>query len=173
MTREEKNILINELAEDFKNHPFVYVTDSSRMSAAENNALRRIMFQNGVKMRVLKNTLILKALEQSKTNWEELTDTLVGTTALLFASNPKSPAKAIKSYRKAGSKPVLKGAYIDSSVFIGDDKLDVLIDLKSREDLIGEIVGLLQSPVKNVISALKSGGTTIAGILKTLSEKEN
>lgn len=173
MTREEKDILINELVEDIKNHQFVYVTDSSSMNAADSNALRRIMFQNGVKMRVIKNTLIRKALERSETNWEELTETLKGTTALLFASNPKAPAKAIKSFRKGGDKPVLKGAFIDSSVFIGDDKLDVLIDLKSREDLIAEIVGLLQSPAKNVVSALKSGGTTIAGILKTLSEKEN
>lgn len=173
MTREEKDLLINELAEDLRNHQFVYVTDSSSMNAAESNSLRRIMFQNGVKMRVLKNSLIVKALEKSETNWGELTDTLKGTTALLFASNPKAPAKAIKSFRKAGSKPVLKGAFIDSSVFIGDDKLDVLIDLKSREDLIGDIIGLLQSPAKNVISALQSGGITIAGILKTLSEKEN
>lgn len=173
MTRQEKDQLINELAEEIKNHQFVYVTDSSNMTAGNNNALRRILFQNGIKMKVAKNTLIEKALERSNVNWGELTDTLKGTTALLFATDPKAPAKAIKSFRKAGDRPLLKGAYIDSSVFIGDDKLDMLVDLKSREDLIGEIIGLLQSPINNVMGALQSGTNNLAGILKTLSEKEN
>lgn len=124
-------------------------------------------------MQVAKNTLIIKALERSEREWGELIDTLKGTTALLFASNPKAPAVAIKDFRKKGDRPVLKGAFIDADVFIGDDQLEMLANFKTKEDLIGEVIGLLQAPAVNVISALKSGGGTLAGLLKTLSEKEN
>lgn len=171
MTREEKNKVVDELSEYFTNHKFVYVADASSMSAKDTNNMRRIFFNKKVKMRVAKNTLIIQALEKSNIDFKELKDTLKGSTALLFAENAKDPAKAIKDYRKKGTKPQLKGAYIDTDVYIGDDKLEVLNNLKSKEDLVGEIIGLLQSPAKNVISALKSGGGKIAGILKTLSEK--
>ncbi len=173
MTREEKNQVIDELVENFNSYQFVYVTDSSDLSANNNNTLRRILHKNGVKMQVAKNTLIIKALEKSEREWGELIDTLKGTTALLFASNPKAPAVAIKDFRKKGDRPVLKGAYIDTDVFIGDDQLEMLANFKTKEDLIGEVIGLLQAPAANVISALKSGGGTLAGLLKTLSEKEN
>lgn len=173
MTREEKNQVIDNLVEQFNNYQFVYVTDSSELTANNNNKLRRLLHKNGVTMQIAKNTLIKKALEKSERDWGELIDTLKGTTALLFASNPKAPALAIKDFRKSSDKPTLKGAYIDSDVFIGDDQLDMLSNFKSKEDLIGEIIGLLQSPASNVISALKSGGGTLAGLLKTLSEKEN
>jgi len=172
MTKEEKNKLVDELSDYFTNFKFVYVTDASAMSAKDTNNMRRIFFNKNVKMRVAKNTLIIKALEKSKVDFKELTDTLKGSTALLFAENAKDAAKAISEFRKKGTKPQLKGAYIDSDVYVGDDKLEVLNNLKSKEDLVGEIIGLLQSPAKNVISALKSGGGKIAGILKTLSEKE-
>lgn len=171
MTREEKNKVVEELSDYFTNYKFVYVTDPSDMNAIDTNQMRRAFYNKNVKMRVAKNTLIIKALEKSNVDFKELTDTLKGTTALLFAENAKDAAKAIIDFRKKGSKPVLKGAYIDTDVFIGDDKLEVLNSLKSKEDLIGEIVGLLQSPAKNVISALQSGGGKIAGIVKTLSER--
>ncbi|MCB9246881.1 MAG: 50S ribosomal protein L10 [Flavobacteriales bacterium] len=173
MTREEKDALIDSLVESFNTYEVVYVTDSSALSANTNNDLRRLLFKQGVKMQVAKNTLIIKALERADKDWGELIDTLKGTTALLFASNPKAPALAIKDFRKKSDKPKLKGAYIESEIYIGDDQLEALTKFKSKEDLIGEIIGLLQSPAQNVISALQSGGTTLAGLLKTLSEKEN
>jgi large subunit ribosomal protein L10 len=171
MTREEKNKVIDELSEYFTNYKFVYVTDPSSMSAKDTNNMRRVFFNKNVKMRVAKNTLIIKALEKSNVDFKELTDTLKGTTALLFAENAKDAAKAIADFRKKGTKPQLKGAYIDSDVYVGDDKLEALNNLKSKEDLVGEIIRMLQSPAKNVISALQSGGGKLAGILKTLSEK--
>ena len=173
MNREEKNAVIDELIENLKEFKFVYVTDSSNLSANANNDLRKLLHKNGVRMQVIKNTFVRKALERGEFEWGELTDTLKGTTALLFASNPKAPAVAIKEFRKQSDRPILKGAYIDSDVFIGDDQLGTLVDLKSKEELVGEIIGLLKSPANNVISALQSGGNTIAGLLKTLAEREN
>lgn len=173
MTRDEKNQLIDEIAEKLSNYPYVYLADNSSMTVLQDNALRRMLYKNDVKMQVAKNTLIRKAIEKAGLDWGELADTLKGTTALLYASNQKAPAKALKEFRKKSEKPVLKGAYIDSDVFIGDDQLDMLSTMKTREDLIGEIIGLLQSPARNVISGLQSGGGKLAGILKTLSEKEN
>ena len=173
MTRDEKNQVIDELVANLKEYNFVYVTDSSNLTANANNDLRKLLHKRGVKMQVIKNKFVQQALQRGEIEWGELTDTLKGTTALLFASNPKAPAVAIKEYRKNGDRPLLKGAYIDSDIFIGDDQLGVLIDLKTKEELVGEIIGLLKSPATNVISGLKSAGSTIAGVLKTLSEKEN
>ncbi|MFT5347326.1 MAG: large subunit ribosomal protein L10 [Bacteroidia bacterium] len=173
MNKDDKNIIIDELIENLKEYQYVYVTDSSKLSATSNNDLRKLLHKNGVKMQVIKNTFVHQALEKSGTEWGELKDTLVGTTALLFASNPKSPAIAIKEFRKKSDRPLLKGAYIDSDVFIGDDQLGTLVDLKTKDELVGEIIGLLRSPATNVISALQSGGNTIAGLLKTLAEREN
>ena len=173
MNKDDKNIIIDELIENLKEYQYVYVTDSSKLSATSNNDLRKLLHKNGVKMQVIKNTFVHQALQKSGTEWGELKDTLVGTTALLFASNPKSPAIAIKEFRKKSDRPLLKGAYIDSDVFIGDDQLGTLVDLKTKDELVGEIIGLLRSPATNVISALQSGGNTIAGLLKTLAEREN
>ncbi|MFT4522254.1 MAG: large subunit ribosomal protein L10 [Bacteroidia bacterium] len=173
MTREEKNQVIDQLVESFNKYEFIYVTDSSELTANVNNTLRRTLHKNGVKMQVAKNTLIRQALVRAEKDWGDLTDTLKGTTALLFASNPKAPAIAIKDFRKKGDRPVLKGAFLDNSIYIGDDQLELLSNYKSKEDLIGDIIGLLQSPAKNVISALRSGGSTLSGLLQTLSEKEN
>ena len=173
MTRDEKNQLIDQLVDSFNTYEFIYVTDSSDLTANTNNELRRLLHKNGVKMQVAKNTLIRQALVRAEKDWGELTDTLKGTTALLFASNPKAPAVAIKDFRKKSDRPVLKGAYLDSSIYIGDDQLDALTNYKSKEDLIGEVIGLLQSPAKRVISSLQSGGGTLSGLLKTLSEREN
>lgn len=173
MNKQEKNMVIDELVDNLKEFQYVYVTDSSNLSANNNNELRKLLHKNGVKMQVIKNTFVHKALERGEIEWGDLKDTLKGTTALLFASNPKAPAIAIKEFRKKSDRPILKGAYIDSDIFIGDDQLGALVDLKTREELVGEIIGLLRSPATNVISALKSSGNTIAGLLKTLAEKEN
>lgn len=173
MRLHEKNAIIDELVQNLQKYSFVYVTDSSDLTAISNNNLRKLLNKNGVKMQVIKNTLIHKALEKSDVDWGQLKDTLKGNTALLFASNAKAPAIAIKEFRKNSERPLLKGAYIDSGIFIGDDQLSTLIDLKSKEELVGEIIGLLRSPAINVISALKSSGNTIAGLLKTLSAREN
>jgi large subunit ribosomal protein L10 len=173
MNRDQKNIAIDELVENLKEYQYVYVTDSSNLSANANNDLRKMLHKNGVKMQVIKNTFVHQALERGDIEWGELKDTLKGTTALLFASNPKAPAIAIQEYRKKSDRPLLKGAYIDSDIFIGDDQLGTLVDLKTKDELVGEIIGLLRSPANNVISALKSSGNTIAGLLKTLAEREN
>jgi large subunit ribosomal protein L10 len=123
-------------------------------------------------MMMVKNTLFKKALEQSEGNYEELYDQLVGSTAIFFSNTGNAPAKLIKEFSKANKKPVLKGAYVEESVYVGEGNLEALVNIKSREELIGDIVALLQSPAKNVISALQSGGSTIHGVLQTLAEKE-
>ena len=173
MNKEEKNIIIDELASNLLEYQYVYVTDSSKLTANSNNDLRKLLHKNGVKMQVIKNKFVHQALSRTDIEWGELKDTLVGTTALLFASNPKAPAIAIKEFRKKSDRPLLKGAYIASGIFLGDDQLGTLVDLKTKEELVGEIIGLLRSPAINVISGLKSAGTTIAGLVKTLAEREN
>jgi large subunit ribosomal protein L10 len=174
MNREEKALLIDELAEKFKNNSFFYVTDASGLSVAQINDFRSICYKNGVEYKVYKNSVIRKALEKQDFNFEELYGVLKGFSGILFhPESGKLPAKVLTDFRgPKGEKPVLKGASIDSGIFIGDENLDTLSKLKSREELIGEVIGLLQSPAKNVISALQSGGNKLAGIIKTLSEKE-
>jgi large subunit ribosomal protein L10 len=177
MTREEKAVIIGELTQKFNENPFFYITDTSDLTVAEVNALRRLCFERGVEYRVIKNTLIKKALEQVKGDYTPLHDTaLKGFSGVFFSSTDgKTPAKLIKEFRgkvKGNQKPILKGASIDSDLFIGNDSLDTLISLKSKAELVGDIIGLLQSPAKNVLSALQSGGNKIAGIVKTLSERE-
>jgi len=173
MTRSEKEAVVEELKEKFDNSTSFYVTDSSTLTVAEVNNLRGQCFEKGVEMRVVKNTLVKKALEAlpEDKNYAELFDTLKGPTALMFCETANVPAKLIEAFRKDHEKPVLKAAYIDASVYVGDDQVKSLAALKSKEELVGDIIGLLQSPAKNVISALKSGGSTIAGILKTLEER--
>src|SRR5690606_3226672 len=141
------------------------------LSVAKINTIRRKCFDSGISVKVAKNTLIRKALENLGIDSPELTGVLKGSSTLFFSEVGNAPAKLIKDLRKTGDKPVLKGAYIDSAIFIGDKQLDALVALKSREELIGEIIGLLQSPAKNVVSALRSGGSTIAGLVKTLQER--
>lgn len=171
MNREDKNAVIADLTEKFKSVNCLYIADTSGIGAIDTNNFRRELFKNGIQMLVAKNTLISKAMQNSGKEFGELETALKGTSALLFSENLKAPAQAILKFRKKGTKPSLKGAYIDSAVFIGDNQLDALSNLKSKEDLLGEIVGLLQSPARNVISALQSGGGKLAGIVKTLSEK--
>lgn len=174
MTRAEKAAVIEDLKAKFEKYNFFYLTDSSTMTVEEVNNLRRKFFENGVQMQVVKNTLAIKALEAAdqEKGYEGLFDSLKGPTALLFTETANVPAKVIKEFRKKGERPVLKAAYIDSGIFIGDDQIDALASLKSKEELLGEIVGLLQSPMRNVVGALQSGGNTIMGLLKTLGERE-
>ena len=166
--------MVQELTEKFKTYPNFYIADAGGMTVAQVNDLRRLCFKADITMTMVKNTLIRKALEQLDGDYSEVYGSLKQPSSIFFATeeNPSVPAKVIKEFRKAGEKPALKAAVIDTAVFVGDDQLKVLVDLKSKAELVGEIVGLLQSPAKNVISALKSGGGKLAGILKTLSERE-
>ena len=173
MRREEKHEVVSALAERMKESGNFYITDTSSLSVAKINIIRRKCFENEIGMQVVKNTLIKKALEQLDGDVTPLFEVLKGSSSVMFSTNANAPAKLIKSLRKGKEeKPVLKAAYVDSTVFIGDNQLDALVNLKSREELIGEIIGLLQSPAKNVISALQSGGNKLAGIVKTLQERE-
>ena len=172
MTREEKSEVIKDLTAQLTENETIYLADISGLDAGSTSNLRRACFKAGVKLAVVKNTLLKKAMESSDKDFGELPEVLKGNTSLMFAETSNAPAKVIKAFRKKSEKPLLKGAFIEEAIYIGDDQLNTLVDIKSKDELIGEIIGLLQSPAKNVISALKSGGGTIAGIVKTLSERE-
>lgn len=171
MTREEKSRVIEDLTAQLTASNVVYVADISGLDAETTSNLRRACFKANIKLEVVKNTLLEKAMESAENNFGDLPSILKGNTSIMIAENGNDPAKVIKEFRKKSDKPVLKGAYIHEAVFIGDNQLDALVALKSKEEVIGEIIGLLQSPAKNVVSALKSGGGKIAGIVKTLSER--
>ena len=171
MRKEEKQEIVQALTEQIREYGNFYITDTSDLTVAKINAIRRKFFDNGISIQVAKNTLIRKAMEAAGVEAPGFEDVLKGSSTILFSSVANAPAKLIKELRKANDKPVLKGAYIDTAVFVGDNQLDALASLKSKEELVGEIIGLLQSPAKNVLSALQSGGTTIAGLVKTLQER--
>lgn len=171
MNKEEKDLVISDLTQKLAEYKNIYVTDVASLNAQETNKLRSELFKNGVVMQIAKNTLVEKAMAKSGRDFGSLSDTLIGNTALMFCQDMKAPAKVIKAFRKTSDKPYLKGACIDVDVFIGDNQLDALMSLKSKNELIGDIIGLLQSPARNVISALQSGGGKLAGIVKTLSER--
>jgi large subunit ribosomal protein L10 len=172
MTREEKSQVIEDLAGKLTDNNVIYLADISGLNASDTSNLRRACFKAGVKLAVVKNTLLAKAMESSDKDFGELPETLKGNTSMMLAEVSNAPAKIIKEFRKGKrEKPILKGAYVEESVYVGDDQLESLVNIKSKEELIGEIIGLLQSPAKNVISALQSGGGKIHGILQTLSEK--
>lgn len=172
MTREEKSVVIEQLTAQLADNVHIYLADISGLDAAATSNLRRACFKAGVKLNVVKNTLLAKAMESSEKDFGDLTTVLKGNTSLMVAEVGNAPAKVIKEFRKKSDRPLLKGAFIEEAIYIGDDQLDRLVEIKSKEELIGDIIGLLQSPAKNVISALKSSGGTIAGIVKTLSERE-
>ena len=172
MTREEKSLVIEQLTAQLADNSNIYLADISGLDAETTSNLRRACFKAGVKLNVVKNTLLAKAMESSDKDFGELSNVLKGNTSIMVAEAGNAPAKVIKEFRKKSDKPLLKGAFIEEAIYVGDDQLSVLVDIKSKEELIGEIITLLQSPAKNVISALKSGGGTIAGIVKTLSERE-
>ena len=174
MTKDKKNEVIEVLKEKFNQYNNFYVTNTEALTVAQVNKLRRICFSKNVEMKVAKNTLIRKALESiNNDRFSNVYDSLNGVTALLFSENPKAPALIISDFRKAGGdmeKPVLKAAFIDGDVYAGDNQLKSLTTLKSKNDLIGEIIGLLQSPAKNVISGLNAGNK-LAGLVKALEER--
>lgn len=172
MTKEEKLNVIEDLTSQLAENTTIYLADISGLNAVATSDLRRACFKAGVKLSVIKNTLLGKAMEASDKDFGELPGgVLKGNTSLMFSETSNAPAKLIKNFRKKSDKPLLKGAFIAEEVYIGDDQLDALVSIKSKEEVIGDIIGLLQSPAKNVISGLKSSGGKIAGILKTLSEK--
>jgi large subunit ribosomal protein L10 len=175
MTREEKGKIIDELTEKFSSNPHFYITDAGGFTVAQINAFRRICFQTGVEYGVYKNTLIQKALEKNGATFEPIYKALHGFSGVIFSKESgNAPAKAIKEFRKKlEGKPVLKAASIDSDIFIGDENLNMLSELKSKNELIGDVIALLQSPAKNVVSALLSGKNKLAGIVKTLEERQN
>lgn len=172
MTREEKSQVIENLTAQLSDNTTIYLADISGLNAGDTSNLRRACFKAGIKLSVVKNTLLSKAMESSDKDFGQLSEVLKGNTSLMFSETGNAPAKVIKEFRKKSERPLLKGAYIEEAVYVGDEQLDALVSIKSKEEVIGDIIALLQSPAKNVISALKSGGGTIAGIVKTLSERE-
>ena len=174
MTKEEKQSAINDLSQTLDSNGVIYITDISELDATATSSLRRQCFAKDIKLSVVKNTLLKKAMENVKDkDLSELYDILPGPTAIMISEVGNAPAKLIKDFRKKNDKPVLKGAYVEEMVFVGDGQLKTLVDIKSKDELLGEVIGLLQSPAKNVLSALTSSKSTIAGIVKTLSEKES
>jgi len=171
MTREEKSLVIEQLTAQLADNSTIYLADISGLDAAATSNLRRACFKAGVKLNVVKNTLLAKAMESSDKDFGDLTNVLTGNTSLMVSEVNNAPARVIKDFRKKSDRPILKGAFVEEAIYIGDEQIDVLVDVKSKDELIGEIIGLLQSPAKNVVSALKSGGGTIAGLVKTLSER--
>ena len=173
MTRQEKNDAIENLKESLSGVKNLYLADISGLDAAQTSALRRNCFKENIQLQVVKNTLLAKAMEASDKDFGELTGILKGNTSLMFSESGNVPAKVIKNFRKKSDKPILKGAFIEEAIYIGDNQIDALEAIKSKEELIGEIITLLQSPAKNIVSALQSGGGKLSGILKTLSERES
>jgi large subunit ribosomal protein L10 len=173
MTREEKNLAIDELTGILNDNSTIYVADIAGLNAGQTSQLRRLCFQKGVKLSVVKNTLLKKAMERSERNFDDLFVALKGNTSIMLSDTGNVPAKLIKDYRKKGTLPLLKGAYIDEAIFIGDNQLETLSTIKGKTELLGDIITLLQSPARNVISALQSGGNTISGLLTTLENRDN
>ena len=172
MTREEKAKYIDELTAELTASNIFYLADTAELTVEVVNNLRRRCFQSNIRMKVVKNTLLQKAMDRvDGKDFGNLGETLSGATSIMFSEVGNLPAKLIQEFRKKNEKPVLKGAYIDEAVFVGDNQLDALANLKSRDELIGDIIGLLQSPAKNVVSGLTGAGNKIAGILKTLEER--
>ena len=171
MRKEDKQVLIDSILSELKACPNFYLTDVSDLNAEKTSQLRRQCFNSGVKMIVVKNALLHKAMQQMEKDYEGLYDVLKGSTALMLCETGNAPAKLIKSFRKTSDRPILKGAFIEECCYIGDDMIDALCNIKSKNDLIADIIALLQSPMKNVISGLQSGGHKLSGILETLSER--
>jgi large subunit ribosomal protein L10 len=174
MTREDKSAAIAELKEELGSTPFFYLTDSSTLPVAKINRFRRMCFDKGIIVKVAKNTLIQKALESEPESkgYSALFSALSGPTTILISQNPKAPAQLLEEFRKTEERPLLKAAYIDSSVYLGDDQLALLVKLKTKDEMVGEIIGLLQSPGRRLASQIKATGSKIAGIVKTLEERE-
>ena len=171
MRKEDKQVLIDSILNELKACPNFYLTDVSDLNAEKTSQLRRQCFNSGVKMIVVKNALLHKAMQQMERDYEGLYDVLKGSTALMLCETGNAPAKLIKNFRKTSDRPILKGAYIEECCYIGDDMIEALCNVKSKNDLIADVIALLQSPMKNIISGLQSGGHKLSGILETLSER--
>ncbi|NQD70010.1 50S ribosomal protein L10 [Sphingobacterium shayense] len=171
MRKEEKQEIVQALAEQIKSYGNFYITDTAELTVEKVNNIRRKCFESGIAIQVAKNTLIEKALIEAGIDSDELRSVLKGASTIMFSETGNAPAKLIKELRKSGDKPVLKAAYIQETAFVGDDQLNALVTLKSKEELVADIIALLQSPAKNVISALQSGGNTISGLVKALEER--
>jgi large subunit ribosomal protein L10 len=171
MNKQEKNQMIETLDGMLNDNNNFYLADISGLTAEENSALRRLCFKREVSLQVVKNTLLKKAFDKNDLDFSELNDVLVGNTSIMQAEAGNAPAKVIKEFRKKNAKPILKAAHVEEALYIGDENLSALADLKSKDELIGDIITLLQSPAKNVISALQSGGNKLSGIVKALEEK--
>lgn len=174
MTKEEKMVVINSLAEQLETYPHFYITDIEALNAEQTAQLRRKCFESEVKLVVVKNTLFTKALQKVEKADADLVKTLEGPTSIMFTHTAKAPALLIKEFRKKLQKPVLKAAFAEGCVYVGDDQLEALCNIKSQKELVADIIALLQSPAKNVISALQgAAGQKIAGLVKTLEERNN
>jgi large subunit ribosomal protein L10 len=172
MTREEKDLQIKELTQMLADNSVVYLTDASGLNAEATTQLRRACFKNDICMRVVKNTLLRRAMDASEgTDYSELYEVLTGQTALLLGNVGNAPAKLLKEFRKKNQIPVLKAAYVEESCYLGDNQIDALTAVKSKDELIADVIALLQSPMKNVVGALKSGGNTVSGLVKALQER--
>ena len=171
MTKEEKKVAIEDLKDALGKMKNLYLADIAGLDAIQTSNLRQACFNENIKLQIVKNTLLSKAMEASDHNFGELTNILKGNTSLMFSESGNAPAKVIKNFRKKSDKPILKGAFIEEAIYLGDDQLDKLVAIKSKDELIGEIITLLHSPAKNVISSLQSGGGKLTGILKSLSER--
>jgi large subunit ribosomal protein L10 len=171
MRKEDKNQLVDSLAERINENNIIYLADISDLNAEQTSDLRRLCFKRDIKLTMVKNTLLKRAMEKSEKNLEELYIALKGSTSLMFSDTGNAPAKLIKEFRKTSDKPLLKGAFVEEVSYLGDDLLDALVNIKSKDELLGDLIALLQSPVKNVISGLQSSGQNLTGILKTLSER--
>ncbi|MDD4575054.1 MAG: 50S ribosomal protein L10 [Bacteroidales bacterium] len=172
MKKELKIEITNSVVQDLQEYKYMYITDLTGLNVEQTNALRRMCFRRNIKLRMVKNTLLKRALEEINVDYSELYPVLHGTSSIMLCNNGNAPAKLIKEFRGKKAIPAIKAAFVEEVAFIGDDQIETLIFLKSREELIGDVIGLLQSPAKNVISALQAnGGQKIAGIVKTLSEK--
>jgi len=174
MRKEEKGKIIDSLVKEINSYPHLYITDTSGLNAADTGALRRLCFDSNIKLVVAKNTLLKKAFEQANGNYEELYGVLKTSTSVMFTEEGSAPAKLIKEFRKKKKleRPSLKAAYVEESVYVGAEMLDVLVAIKTKNELIADVVALLQSPAKNVISALQSGKNILAGLVKTLQDRE-
>ena len=172
MRKEDKALIIDQIASTLNEYACFYLTDTTGMNAEQTSALRRACFKADIKLVVVKNTLLKKALEKSDVDYSELYPVLTGTTAMMFSNVGNAPAKTLKEFRKGDVKlPELKAAYVEETAYVGADQLDTLASIKCKNELIADVVALLQSPAKNVISALQSSGNKLHGILETLSNK--
>ena len=172
MKREEKSKAITEITDVLSNNGIIYLTDISGLNSIETSNLRRLCFKSGVKLEVMKNTLLEQAMTASDKDFGDLLETLKGNTSVMLSDVGNAPAKVIKDFRRKSDRPILKGAIIENDIYLGDEQLELLSSIKSKEEIIGEIVLLLQSPARNIISALKSSSSKLSGIIQTLSNRE-